>query len=66
MACPYFPVNNEMDFLLNVNDLKQFVYCPRIVYYTWVMPVRPRPQPFSWSAGISWKRSLSGLNPGAS
>jgi CRISPR-associated exonuclease Cas4 len=27
--------------LLSVNDLKQFLYCPRIVYYHWVMPVHP-------------------------
>jgi len=29
--------------LVNASDLKQYVYCPRIVYYTWVMPVRPGP-----------------------
>lgn len=27
--------------ILSVNDLKQFLYCPRIVYYHWVIPVRP-------------------------
>jgi CRISPR-associated exonuclease Cas4 len=28
---------------LTVNDLKQFVYCPRIVYYHYVMPVEKKP-----------------------
>jgi len=28
-------------FTLSVNDLKQFLYCPRILYYHWVMPVHP-------------------------
>lgn len=27
--------------LMNVTDLKQYLYCPRIVYYRWVMPVVP-------------------------
>lgn len=29
-------------FPLKVTDLKQFVYCPRILYYTYVLPI-PRP-----------------------
>lgn len=28
--------------ILKVTDLKQFVYCPRIIYYTYVLPI-PRP-----------------------
>jgi CRISPR-associated exonuclease Cas4 len=28
---------------LRVNDLKQFVYCPRIVFYQYVMPVDKKP-----------------------
>ena len=31
VPCPLFP--------LRVNDLKQFEYCPRIVFYNTVMPV---------------------------
>lgn len=29
-------------FPLRVNDLKQFAYCPRIVYFQYVMPVKGR------------------------
>jgi CRISPR-associated exonuclease Cas4 len=35
-----FPITYSMDlFPLRVNDLKQFEYCPRIVFYNTVMPV---------------------------
>jgi CRISPR-associated exonuclease Cas4 len=27
---------------LKVSDVKQFLYCPRVVYFTYVMPVQPR------------------------
>lgn len=29
----------ERTFFLNVSDIKQFFYCPRIVYFTYVLPV---------------------------
>lgn len=32
----------ESSLVLKVTDLKQFTYCPRIVYFTYVLPV-PRP-----------------------
>lgn len=51
-----------MDFLLNVNDLKQFVYCPRIVYYTWVMPVRP-PATFLMERGHKLEEEFERLEP---
>lgn len=28
--------------MLRVSDLKQFIYCPRIVYYNYVMPVEKK------------------------
>jgi len=51
-----------VDFLLNVNDLKQFVYCPRIVYYTWVMPVRP-PATFLMERGHKLEDEFERLEP---
>lgn len=39
------------DLLLQVTDLKQWAYCPRVVYYRYCLPT-VRPVTFSMSAGI--------------
>lgn len=48
--------------LLSVNDLKQFFYCPRIVYYHWVMPVRP-PSTFLMQRGHRQEERFEHLEP---
>jgi CRISPR-associated exonuclease Cas4 len=37
------PPSADRQLTLRVNDLKQFVYCPRIVFYQYAMPVRAVP-----------------------
>jgi len=32
----------KMKMLLRVSDLKQYIYCPRIVYYSYLMPVEKK------------------------
>lgn len=32
-------MNQDKKFYLNVSDLKQYFYCPRIIYFTYVLPV---------------------------
>jgi CRISPR-associated exonuclease Cas4 len=39
------------DFLLEVTDLKQYTYCPRIVFYRYCLP-RIRPVTFTMKEGI--------------
>ena len=39
------------DFLLEVTDLKQYTYCPRIVFYRYCLP-RIRPITFTMTEGI--------------
>lgn len=36
-------VVDEESFALNASDLRQFVYCPRIIYFRYCAPVRPPP-----------------------
>lgn len=48
--------------ILSVNDLKQFLYCPRIVYYHWVMPVRP-PTTFLMQRGHNQEERFERLEP---
>lgn len=48
--------------LLSVNDLKQFFYCPRIVYYHWVMPVHP-PSTFLMQRGHRQEDRFERLEP---
>ncbi len=48
--------------VLSVNDLKQFHYCPRIVYYHWVMPVRP-PATFLMQRGHNQEERFERLEP---
>lgn len=47
---------------LSINDLKQFLYCPRIVYYHWVMPVRP-PATFLMQRGHNQEERFERLEP---
>ncbi|MCR4430166.1 MAG: CRISPR-associated protein Cas4 [Tepidanaerobacteraceae bacterium] len=35
--------SSEYRFNLTVTDIKQYVYCPRIIYYTYVLPVNKKP-----------------------
>lgn len=39
---PHDRVRSE-PFMLRVNDLKQYAYCPRIVFYQYVLPVQRKP-----------------------
>jgi len=48
--------------VLSVNDLKQFSYCPRIVYYHWVMPVHP-PTTFLMQRGHLQEERFERLEP---
>lgn len=32
-------INNPSNMQITVTDIRQFVYCPRVIYYTYVMPV---------------------------
>ena len=41
-----------MTWLLPVTDLKQWIYCPRIVYFTYLMPGL-RPVTFKMEAGVA-------------
>jgi CRISPR-associated exonuclease Cas4 len=43
--------SGETQWYLRVTDLKQFVYCPRIVYYTYCLPL-VRPVTFKMEAGV--------------
>ena len=36
-------MEKESDFRFNVTDVKQFLYCPRIPYFLYVVPVPKRP-----------------------
>lgn len=61
------PSETELDqqvaqSLLNVNDLKQFIYCPRIVYYSWIMPLRP-PATFLMERGHRLEEEFERLEP---
>jgi CRISPR-associated exonuclease Cas4 len=40
-----------MDWYLRVTDLKQFAYCPRIVYYSYCLPLL-RPTTYKMEAGV--------------
>ncbi len=50
----------EKDVELNVTDLKQHLYCPRIPYYFYVMPV-PRPVTYKMRHGIQEHLELDRL-----
>ena len=41
----------ETQWYLRVTDLKQFVYCPRVVYYTYCLPLL-RPVTYKMEAGV--------------
>jgi len=44
-------IQGEAQWYLRVSDLKQFVYCPRIVYYTYCLPLL-RPVTYKMEAGV--------------
>lgn len=48
--------------VLSVNDLKQFLYCRRIVYYHWVTPVHP-PATFLMQRGHRQEERFERLEP---
>ena len=37
--------------VLTVGDVKQYPYCPRIVYYTYLSPLRSRPTTYKMREG---------------
>jgi len=56
------PTTQTDTLILSVNDLKQLLYCPRIVYYHWVMPVRP-PATFLMQRGHNQEERFERLEP---
>jgi len=48
--------------MLRVNDLKQYEYCPRVVYYHYVMPVEKKAT-FKMEHGKSAESRLDALEP---
>ncbi|MFC4769548.1 CRISPR-associated protein Cas4 [Effusibacillus consociatus] len=48
-SCEAFEQGHKIE--LNVTDLKQYLYCPRIPYYFYVMPV-PRPITYKMQHGV--------------
>ncbi len=42
----------EHDTLFRVTDVKQFAYCPRVVYYTYCLPLVSRPTTYKMEAGL--------------
>lgn len=52
--------NQPAPLMLTVSDLKQFVYCPRIPYYSYVMPVPAKPT-VHMAVGTEAHRRLSRL-----
>jgi CRISPR-associated exonuclease Cas4 len=57
-----WPDFQTVPVILSVNDLKQFLYCPRILYYHWVMPVRP-PSTFLMQRGHRQEDRFEQLEP---
>jgi CRISPR-associated exonuclease Cas4 len=54
------PKLNHPKLMLRVNDLKQYDYCPRVVYYQYVMPVE-RKATFKMEHGKSAETRLDAL-----
>ena len=54
------PNLNHPKLMLRVNDLKQYDYCPRVVYYYYVMPVE-RKATFKMEHGKSTEERLDAL-----
>jgi CRISPR-associated exonuclease Cas4 len=50
----------ELEWYLQVTDLKQFDYCPRIVYYHYCLPA-VRPITFKMAAGIAAQDRVTSL-----
>lgn len=53
---------NATETLVNVNDLKQFIYCPRILYYRLVVPVTP-PTTYLMERGKNVEEEFERLEP---
>lgn len=53
-------MENQPIWLLRVTDLKQFAYCPRVVYYEYCTPGL-RPVTYKMSAGIAEQERVAGL-----
>lgn len=45
---------------ITVGDLKQFVYCPRVVYYHYIMPVKAKPT-YSMEYGMRAEMEMDAL-----
>ena len=54
------PTPSQLKLMLRVNDLKQYDYCPRVVYYQYVMPVE-RKATFKMEHGKSTEARLDAL-----
>lgn len=52
--------SSEYRFNLTVTDIKQYVYCPRIIYYTYVLPVNKKPT-FKMEHGKDWHLEIDRL-----
>jgi CRISPR-associated exonuclease Cas4 len=48
------------EWLVRVTDLKQYAYCPRIVYYTYCLP-HLRPTTYKMAAGIAAQAEVTDL-----
>ena len=46
--------------LVRVTDIRQYAYCPRVVYYTMVVPV-PRPVTFKMEYGVDAQQHVEAL-----
>jgi CRISPR-associated exonuclease Cas4 len=53
-------MDNTEKWLLRVTDLKQYAYCPRIVYYTYCLPGL-RPTTYKMEAGIDAQTRVNEL-----
>ncbi|MDN5301217.1 MAG: CRISPR-associated exonuclease Cas4 [Thermoanaerobacteraceae bacterium] len=52
--------SSEYRFNLTVTDIKQYVYCPRIIYYTYVLPVNKK-LTFKMEHGKDWHLEIDRL-----
>ena len=50
---------NDVDFIFRVTDLKQYSYCPRILYYHTTLP-QVRPLTYKMTAGIQAHHEAAG------
>lgn len=57
---PTSPESRNENLLIRVTDIKQWFYCPRVVYFTYVMPVPKKPTA-KMEFGIEEHQVLSAL-----